>query len=38
MSRANPAVVGGFVIGAIALIVIGLLVFGGAGWFVPRST
>jgi paraquat-inducible protein B len=38
MSRASPAVVGGFVIGAIALIVIGLLVFGGTGWFVPRST
>jgi paraquat-inducible protein B len=37
MSRANPAVVGGFVIGAIALIVIGLLVFGGTGWFVPHN-
>jgi paraquat-inducible protein B len=37
MSRANPAVVGGFVIGAIALIVIGLLVFGGTGWFVPYN-
>jgi paraquat-inducible protein B len=37
MSRANPAVVGGFVIGAIALIVIGLLVFGGTGWFVDRN-
>lgn len=37
MSKANPAVVGGFVIGAIALIVIGLLVFGGTGWFVDRA-
>jgi paraquat-inducible protein B len=38
MNRANPAVVGGFVIGAIALIVIGLLVFGGTGWFAQRQT
>ena len=37
MSKANPAVVGAFVIGAIALIVIGLLVFGGTGWFVERN-
>jgi paraquat-inducible protein B len=38
MSRANPAVIGGFVIGAIALIVIGLLVFGGANWFGERNS
>lgn len=38
MKRANPAVVGGFVVGAIALVVLGLLVFGGAGWFVQRNT
>jgi paraquat-inducible protein B len=38
MKRANPAVIGGFVIGAVALLVIGLLVFGGAGWFVQRDT
>jgi paraquat-inducible protein B len=38
MSRANPAVIGGFVIGAIALIVIGLLVFGGTNWFAKRNT
>jgi paraquat-inducible protein B len=38
MSRANPAVVGGFVIGAVALLVIGLLVFGGTGWFVQHNT
>jgi paraquat-inducible protein B len=37
MSKTNPAVIGGFVIGAIALIVIGLLVYGGAGWFVQRN-
>jgi paraquat-inducible protein B len=37
MSRANPAVVGSFVIGAIALIVIGLLVFGGTNWFAKRN-
>jgi paraquat-inducible protein B len=37
MSKAHPAVVGAFVIGAIALIVIGLLVFGGTGWFVERN-
>jgi paraquat-inducible protein B len=38
MKRANPAVIGGFVVGAIALIVIGLLAFGGAGWFIQRNT
>lgn len=37
MSKANPAVIGGFVVGAIALIVIGLLVFGGTNWFVQRN-
>jgi paraquat-inducible protein B len=37
MSKANPAVIGGFVIGAIALIVIGLLVFGGTNWFAQRN-
>ena len=37
MTRANPAVVGSFVVGAIALVVIGLLVFGGTGWFVERN-
>ena len=38
MSKASPAVIGGFVIGAIALIVIGLLVFGGVNWFGTRNT
>jgi paraquat-inducible protein B len=37
MTRANPAVVGGFVVGAIALTVIGLLLFGDTGWFVQRN-
>jgi paraquat-inducible protein B len=37
MSKANPAIIGGFVIGAIALIVIGLLVFGGTNWFTQRN-
>ena len=37
MSKANPAVIGGFVVGAIALIVIGLLVFGGTNWFAKRN-
>jgi paraquat-inducible protein B len=38
MSKANPTVIGAFVVGAIALIVIGLLVFGGANWFAKRNT
>ena len=37
MSKANPAVIGGFVIGAIALVVIGLLAFGGTNWFAKRN-
>jgi paraquat-inducible protein B len=37
MTKANPAVVGGFVVGAIALIVIGLLLFGGTSWFAQRN-
>jgi paraquat-inducible protein B len=37
MSKANPAVIGGFVIGAIALIVVGLLVFGSTNWFTQRN-
>jgi paraquat-inducible protein B len=37
MSKANPAVIGGFVVGAIALIVIGLLVFGSSTWFAKRG-
>jgi paraquat-inducible protein B len=37
MNKANPAVIGGFVIGAIALIVLGLLAFGGTNWFATRN-
>ena len=37
MSKANPAVIGGFVIGAIALVVLGLLAFGGTNWFAKRN-
>jgi paraquat-inducible protein B len=37
MNKANPAVIGGFVIGAIALIVLGLLAFGGSNWFAQRN-
>jgi paraquat-inducible protein B len=37
MNKANPAVIGGFVIGAIALIVLGLLAFGGVNWFATRN-
>jgi paraquat-inducible protein B len=38
MSKASPTVIGGFVIGAIALVVIGLLVFGSADWFASRTS
>ncbi len=33
MNKANPKVIGAFVVGAIALIVVGVLIFGGAQWF-----
>lgn len=35
-AQADPKVVGGFVVGAIALIVLGLLVFGGGQFFTER--
>ncbi len=38
MSRANPAVIGAFVIGALALVVAGLLLFGHERWFAERNT
>ena len=38
MSRANPTVIGAFVIGALALVVTGLLLFGHARWFAERNT
>jgi paraquat-inducible protein B len=34
--QANPAVIGGFVLGAIALIVVGLIVFGSGAWLRER--
>lgn len=36
--RANPAVIGGFVVGAVALIVIGVLVFAGGRFLTERRT
>lgn len=36
-SRANPAVIGGFVLGAIALAVVGLVVVGGGRFFQHRQ-
>ena len=38
MSKANPTVIGAFVIGALALLVAGLLLFGHARWFAERNT
>lgn len=35
--QANPILIGGFVLGAIALIVVGLLVFGSQQWFTPHN-
>src|SRR5262245_36936656 len=32
-TRANPAVIGGFVVGAVVLLVVALLVWGGTGLF-----
>jgi hypothetical protein len=32
-NRANPAIIGGFVLGAIALLVVAVLVFGGGELF-----
>jgi len=36
--QASPTLIGAFVVGAIALVVIGLLVFGGGRFFAPRVT
>jgi paraquat-inducible protein B len=36
--RANPAVIGGFVVGAVALIVIGVLLLGGGRFLAERRT
>jgi paraquat-inducible protein B len=35
--RANPKLIGGFVLGAIALVIIGLLAFGSGQYFAPRA-
>ena len=36
--KSNPTVIGGFVIGAVALLVVAVALFGGADLFAPRST
>lgn len=36
--QASPTAIGGFVVGAIALVVAGLLVFGGGAFFADRET
>ena len=36
MTKANPTVVGGFVVGAIALMIAGVLFFGSASMFAPK--
>jgi len=36
--RSNPALIGGFVLGAIVLIVVGVLLFGGGRFFTNRDT
>jgi len=35
--RANPTVIGAFVLGACILLVVGLLLWGGTGMFKPRA-
>ena len=35
--RANPKLIGGFVLGAIALVIIGLLAFGSGQYFAPKG-
>jgi hypothetical protein len=34
--QANPTVIGGFVLGALALVVAGILIFSSAAWFKQR--
>jgi paraquat-inducible protein B len=38
MKKANPAIIGGFVIGAVALVVIGLLALSSTNWFAARNS
>lgn len=37
-SKASPKVIGAFVLGGLALLAIGILVFGGMSWFQSRNT
>lgn len=37
-TRANPTLIGAFVLGAAVLLVAGLVVWGGSGWFATRYT
>ena len=38
MNRANPKLIGAFVVGAVALVVIGVLLLGGAEWLAEKRT
>jgi phospholipid/cholesterol/gamma-HCH transport system substrate-binding protein len=38
VNRANPKVIGAFVVGAVALVVIGVLLLGGAQWLTQKRT
>ena len=38
MNRANPKLIGAFVIGAVALVVLGVLLLGGAQWLTQKRT
>ncbi len=38
MNRVNPKLIGAFVVGAVALIVIGVLLLGGAEWLTEKRT
>ena len=38
MNRANPKVIGAFVVGAVALVVVGVLLLGGAEWLAEKRT
>jgi paraquat-inducible protein B len=38
VNRANPKLIGAFVVGAIALVVVGVLLLGGAEWLTEKQT
>jgi paraquat-inducible protein B len=38
VNRANPKLIGAFVVGAVALVVIGVLLLGGSKWLAERRT